>query len=886
MIGIEALKVTGNAHSLYYDGTVYETGMNNRLALLGDRVLSLALCEIWFHTDHSNGGYAHMSSQTVSRAALAVTGQKLGLHLSILAAGSKIMTSDHIAETFEAVMAAVYVDSGYSMKVVKDVIRTLKMDDHFYLKTPEELKFSDIAKEPVNQKSHTSSCEQGTIVTGEQNGPVGWKETDAKDANLPLTQQQQIKQGLTRWAYLAPKNVNLNATHRRSIKVLESWIAQRYLGEKSAMALRALQKYARLVSQGNRPDPMSVFHGIERAEKLGHLAESEVSSSESHEPRLEEAKEKSVNFGASEKDEAFPGFRRLIPVKESDDAEEPRHKQQTLWRHARLPEQGQNRKPLNTLSEVQNVVARSQVVESGKGESESPEQGLREAEEKRVNTEAVERSLRVFSEPKVSSFKSTVKHANGKVEVGAEMNRNDVNVVQESQHTVAKQEKAEEVYTVESTPHKRPSKRYSSLKSTATEPSVEELEQTTVASHMDAWASLDSEANTKSLVEFAPDRPFLESDMDRFFGGLLYNDYEAVDAATQNRVMRTENKINSGPRTTKELLSVANGIQAGLVRRTLLVSRQTHLIRLRIRMAASSSTTAQVLPVAEKHISAPERRTMRIVFQAVVSTAMKDGLRFGSPAWRTFVRNSLERGEKDPKAAQKHLWMANIQKEIELFGEENLPHHKPSAVQETASDISTGLFIEAKGQPESPTTELPERTSKGGDQAVTAQSSEVPKILNEAEKALRRTTGMLRRFQAFLGSKQRLHNKSVHLKRVNNAVVSPGAPAAPPATVPSTRNRRYRFATMDAIRLPRNHSAKTDVGIKRSRVPPRLNIIGNMSKDKTNEDEKRESLAINDAIKRKHRRQRQLLQKSLRKNQEPLAPTTKLLTYSHQVMRV
>lgn len=55
MTCIEALKVTGNISPLHYKGLVETMGCNNRLALLGDRILSLALCEIWFHTGNTTG---------------------------------------------------------------------------------------------------------------------------------------------------------------------------------------------------------------------------------------------------------------------------------------------------------------------------------------------------------------------------------------------------------------------------------------------------------------------------------------------------------------------------------------------------------------------------------------------------------------------------------------------------------------------------------------------------------------------------------------------------------------------------------------------------------------------------------------------------------------
>jgi hypothetical protein len=55
MTCIEALKTTSTITPLYLKGMIHKVDKNNRLALLGDRVLSLALCEIWFHTGNSTG---------------------------------------------------------------------------------------------------------------------------------------------------------------------------------------------------------------------------------------------------------------------------------------------------------------------------------------------------------------------------------------------------------------------------------------------------------------------------------------------------------------------------------------------------------------------------------------------------------------------------------------------------------------------------------------------------------------------------------------------------------------------------------------------------------------------------------------------------------------
>jgi hypothetical protein len=53
MLCISALKTTSSVTPLYFKGVVHQADRNNRLALLGDRVLALALCEIWFRTGNT-----------------------------------------------------------------------------------------------------------------------------------------------------------------------------------------------------------------------------------------------------------------------------------------------------------------------------------------------------------------------------------------------------------------------------------------------------------------------------------------------------------------------------------------------------------------------------------------------------------------------------------------------------------------------------------------------------------------------------------------------------------------------------------------------------------------------------------------------------------------
>ncbi|KAF1830619.1 hypothetical protein BDW02DRAFT_93625 [Decorospora gaudefroyi] len=136
MTCIEALKVTSPIWPLYFKGVTHKIDKNNRLALLGDRVLSLALCDIWFHTGNSPGDYSMMERVTETRAALYVTGKSFGLHQNLLLSTiSPTPTNDQIAEAVEAIIGAVYVDSGNSVSIVQRVLTQMELDTHRNLKS-------------------------------------------------------------------------------------------------------------------------------------------------------------------------------------------------------------------------------------------------------------------------------------------------------------------------------------------------------------------------------------------------------------------------------------------------------------------------------------------------------------------------------------------------------------------------------------------------------------------------------------------------------------------------------------------------------------------------------------------------------------------------------
>ncbi|KAH8731155.1 hypothetical protein GQ44DRAFT_699433 [Phaeosphaeriaceae sp. PMI808] len=135
MVCIEALKISGAAWPLYTSGTIHHVSRNNRLALLGDRVLNLAICETWFLTEHSTKKYSDMSNIVVSRATLAMAGRALQLHTNILMPDGSSPGKSSIAETLEALLGAIYVDSNYKLTTVKGVIKRLKLYEYQVLKS-------------------------------------------------------------------------------------------------------------------------------------------------------------------------------------------------------------------------------------------------------------------------------------------------------------------------------------------------------------------------------------------------------------------------------------------------------------------------------------------------------------------------------------------------------------------------------------------------------------------------------------------------------------------------------------------------------------------------------------------------------------------------------
>jgi hypothetical protein len=273
---IEALKNTSEFWPMYCDGTVYTLPRNNRLALLGDRVLSMAFCEAWFQAGHPTSSYSDMSAATLSRVALNEAGRSIGLSEGLLVANKpgKYM----IAETFEAIIGAIYVDSKYCWETVNSIIKKLKVTDSQILNTREQLEAKKVqmtTSEPQHvedgpnlETSHQSSQElipqpiEDTAKVHNAQVPVVIADKHASDTFLS-------PESHFRSDAVQPK-ISSPSQHEKKYEVEINRLL--FLAETGSpgikeAALTTLDTYSELRKQGDLSSPMFMYR--ELRQKIG-----------------------------------------------------------------------------------------------------------------------------------------------------------------------------------------------------------------------------------------------------------------------------------------------------------------------------------------------------------------------------------------------------------------------------------------------------------------------------------------------------------------------------------------------------------------------------------------------------------------------------------------
>lgn len=134
--------------------------------------------------------YARRESRLVTRSALAKTGYKLRLESSLLA---KFLARDTVAEAFEALIGAVYVDSSYNLQKVEDVLDTINFENvqiPIQDAAPSE---SDTNKETQLEPDATLESQSALPANAKCEGKMNV--TDPKRKSTPtLKQKRKLKQ--------------------------------------------------------------------------------------------------------------------------------------------------------------------------------------------------------------------------------------------------------------------------------------------------------------------------------------------------------------------------------------------------------------------------------------------------------------------------------------------------------------------------------------------------------------------------------------------------------------------------------------------------------------------------------------------------------------------
>ncbi|KAM0797066.1 ribonuclease III domain-containing protein [Usnea florida] len=128
---------------------------NKRLALLGDTILKLALLEDWYKGQESREKMSRIIGSIGANPSLMTVGRAKGLDALI---NKNPSDKDYpvggrtIADTIEAIIGAVYVDSNSNVQIVKEVMQTLDLTPEFFRKMITEVRPSESVESPAVDK--------------------------------------------------------------------------------------------------------------------------------------------------------------------------------------------------------------------------------------------------------------------------------------------------------------------------------------------------------------------------------------------------------------------------------------------------------------------------------------------------------------------------------------------------------------------------------------------------------------------------------------------------------------------------------------------------------------------------------------------------------------
>jgi len=189
---------------------------NERLEFLGDSILALVICRELFRQfpDYLEGDLTKIKSRLVARKTCAKIANRLGLTKFIRVGKgmtkTRAMTGSITAGTFEAVIAAIYLDGGLSaasefiLRLFRPLIELTDADEHLenfksFLQQYVQRHFNLTPDyELLDEKGPDhDKCFETAVVIGERRFPGAWgmtkKDAEQKAAYNALVELGQIK---------------------------------------------------------------------------------------------------------------------------------------------------------------------------------------------------------------------------------------------------------------------------------------------------------------------------------------------------------------------------------------------------------------------------------------------------------------------------------------------------------------------------------------------------------------------------------------------------------------------------------------------------------------------------------------------------------------------
>jgi ribonuclease-3 len=154
LLSAEALQMREPITHLYVGGTGYYINHNERLEQIGDRVLDVVLAKAWYEARDEHGmtnydillepmlthtgnprslvEYSEMQLELVTNKGLAKRGYRFGLDKCVIKGwGLHNVGTEQMANAFEAIIGAVYMDAGeQGLAVVRTMLEHLGFFEH------------------------------------------------------------------------------------------------------------------------------------------------------------------------------------------------------------------------------------------------------------------------------------------------------------------------------------------------------------------------------------------------------------------------------------------------------------------------------------------------------------------------------------------------------------------------------------------------------------------------------------------------------------------------------------------------------------------------------------------------------------------------------------